>query len=520
VLSASPRIVAAVAAGAAAAIFATGCSSDEPPGAAPRSSATTLSSAESTTRLSPGPPQLARFYDQKPDWEDCGEHFECADLDVPLDYDDPSGKTITVAVNRRRAHSRSDRIGALLVNPGGPGGSGLDYARSTSHVATHAVLERYDLVGFDPRGVGQSSSVECLDDEETDAFIGADASPDTAAEEARIVELSKLFASRCAERSGDLLRHVSTVEAARDMDVLRAVLRDERLHYLGKSYGTYLGATYVELFPDHVGRVVLDGVVDPELTNEGLNRGQAIGFERALGAFVEDCVDRSSCPLSGSRESALRQVDRLLDEIDRRPLPADKGRPLTQGWAMVGLALGLYDPDYWPALRKAIDDAMDGDGDTFMTLADAYARRDDDGDYRSNAIAAQYAVNCVDRAEVSDVAVLRGRAKELETEAPVFGDYLGWGSLPCGFWAPKPAGRPGPVRAAGAAPILLVGTTRDPATPYEWAQSLAGQLESARLLTYDGDGHTAYRQGSRCVDRAVDRYLLAGTLPADRMRCG
>ncbi len=406
----------------------------------------------------------------------------------------------------------------MLVNPGGPGASGLDFARAGSGIVSESLLERYDLVGFDPRGVGDSTPVTCLSDAETDTFLAADGSPDTRAEEQRLVDLAKEFGERCAERSGDLLGHVSTVEAARDIDVLRAVLGDDRLNFLGKSYGTYLGATYAGLFPDRVGRLVLDGALDPKLTSAALNEGQAIGFEGALTAFVEDCVRRSGCPLPDGRAQALAAVERLLADIDRRPLDAEEGRPLTQGLAMLGLAFGLYDKGFWSGLRQGLDEAMEGDGSTLLVFADLYASRDRSGRYQGNSMAAQYAVNCLDRAEGSDIAALRSTADGLEKEAPIFGAYLMWSSLPCGFWPVPVTGESQAVRAEGAPPIVVVGTTRDPATPYAWAEALADQLASGRLLTFEGDGHTAYH-GNRCIDRAVDRFFLEGKAPADGTRC-
>jgi pimeloyl-ACP methyl ester carboxylesterase len=334
-----------------------------------------------------------------------------------------------------------------------------------------------------------------------------------------LVDLSKGFGKRCAERSGDLLGHVSTVEAARDLDVLRAVLGDEKLNLLGKSYGTFLGATYAELFPARVGRLVLDGALDPRLTTTALNDGQAVAFDRALTAFVDDCVRRSGCPLPGGRARALAAVQRLLDDIDRRPLDAVRGRPLTQGLAMLGLAYGLYDKRLWPGLRQGLDQALRGDGRTLMVLADLYASRDRRGRYPGNPMVALYAVNCLDRAEGNDIAALRSIVNRVEKEAPIFGAYLAWSSLPCGFWPVPATAKPHAVRAEGAAPILVVGTTRDPATPYAWAQALADELASGRLLTYVGDGHTAYSHGSRCVDQAVNRFFLDGRLPAEGTRC-
>jgi pimeloyl-ACP methyl ester carboxylesterase len=496
-----------------------GCSSDSPSDSKPSTTATPSRSTASTASPSPSGASLTRFYSQKPTWKNCGGGFACTRLDVPLDYGDPGGTTIAISVNRRLAGSTSRKLGALFVNPGGPGASGLDYARAGSGIVNKAVLQRFDLVGFDPRGVGESTPVKCLDDKETDSYFAADGSPDTAKEEQRLVDLSTLFGQRCAERSGDLLRHVSTVEAARDLDILRAVLGDEKLNMLGKSYGTYLGATYADLFPDRVGRLVLDGALDPKLTTPDLDKGQALGFEGALTAFVDDCVARAKCPLPSGRANALAAVERLLNDIDRRPLDAARGRPLTQGLAMIGLAYGLYDERFWPGLRQGLDQAMRGDGRVLLLFADFYASRERSGRYPGNSIAAQYAVNCLDRAESNKIPAVHAAADQLEKSAPIFGAYLAWSSLPCGFWPVPATGQPHAVRAEGAAPILVVGTTRDPATPYAWAVSLAKQLASGRLLTYVGDGHTAYHHGNRCIDQAVDRFFLEGKPPADGTRC-
>lgn len=499
------------------ALLVVGCSSD--PSKSSPSTTSPSRSTSSTASQSPTDSTLAGFYDQKANWTGCRDGFECARLVVPLDYADPGGTTIEISVNRRPAGSDSKRIGSLLVNPGGPGASGLDFARAGPGIVSESLLERYDLVGFDPRGVGESTPVTCLTDAETDTYLAADGSPDTPTEEQRLVDLAKQFGERCAERSGDLLGHVSTVEAVRDIDVLRAVLGDERLTFLGKSYGTDLGATYAELFPDRVGRLVLDGALDPTLTSTALNKGQALGFERALTAFVDDCLGRSRCPLPGGRARALAAVDELLDDIDRRPLDAEPGRPLTQGLAMLGVAFGLYDEGFWSGLRDGLDQAMQGDGSTLLVLADLYASRDRSGRYEGNAIAAQYAVNCLDRPEESKILVVRATADRLEGEAPVFGAYLAWSSLPCGFWPAPATSQPHAVRAEGAPTIVVVGTTRDPATPYSWAVALADQLASGRLLTFEGDGHTAYHHGNQCVDRAVDRFFLEGKPPAEGTRC-
>lgn len=512
----------AAAAAVVLAVSLGGCSagdSQEPPAgtsataspSAPKPSATTTSAGAG----------LEAFYSQKLEWRKCGGGFTCTRVTVPMDYANPNGRTIKLSVNRLPAASRKHRKGALLVNPGGPGVSGLDYARAAHSVVTRPVRQRFDIVGFDPRGVGKSAPVDCLNDKETDEFAAADGSPDTRGEEQRIATLSRQFAERCAKRTGELLAHVGTRDAARDLDVLRAVLGDKRLNLLGKSYGTYLGATYAGLFPERVGALVLDGAIDPTLSPEEIARGQAKGFEVALQAFVDDCRRRTRCPLSrSSRGAALDDVQRLLMAIDRNPISGDGERRVTEGLAIIGIAAALYDEGTWPLLRNALAEAKRGDGSTLLLLADYYLERDERGHYENNANDAIYAVNCLDRPAEGDLPDLRALAEEFTQVAPRFGAFLAWGSLPCASWPHPPQGTAQEIHAPGAAPILVIGTLRDPATPWIWAKSLAEQLESGVLLTWDGDGHTAYQRGSRCVDRIVDAYLIEGKLPRDGRRCG
>lgn len=495
-----------------------GCSSY---GARPGEDASGPAGAGSVSSAAPAPsapaPALARFYAQRLAWRDCGGGFDCAWLTVPVDYATPDTGSLQVAVVRLPA--AGDRLGSLVVNPGGPGASGVAYGRAARTVVSSAVRERYDVVGFDPRGVGASRPIDCLSDRQLDVFLAQDGTPDSPAEEAELVRQGELMGAGCLRDDPALAPHLSTLDTARDMDVLRAALGDARLSYLGKSYGTYLGALYAEQFPSRVGRLVLDGPVNPAATNLANARGQAVGFQRALESFLTDCVSRSSCPFTGSAADAQARLQRLLDATDTAPLRGDRGRPVTQALATYGVAIGLYDRGYWAYLRQALDDALRGDGRLLLTLADQYNDRGPGGRYRTNAGEAIYAINCLDRPEPFDVADFRAAAARVAAVSPVFGPFIVWSNLPCATWPAPPEGAPGPVRAAGSAPILVVGTTRDPATPYESAVALAGQLQAGRLLTYVGDGHTAYRRGSACIDRAVDAYLLAGTVPAEGTRC-
>jgi pimeloyl-ACP methyl ester carboxylesterase len=463
---------------------------------------------------------LQPFYMQVLHWKGCGSGFQCSTLTVPMDYAHPTVRSLHLALIRLPAGDQKHRIGSLVINPGGPGGSGVDYARNAKQAISSAVRKRYDIVGFDPRGVDRSDPVECLTDRETDQFIAADPTPTSPAQIAEAVALAKKLVAGCVQRSGPELEFVGTRDAARDMDVMRSALGDPQLYYLGKSYGTFLGATYADEFPTHVGRMVLDGVIDPALTSEQINEGQAQGFELATRSFLADCVKRSSCPLGRDLTTAQQRLRDLLTSLDSRPLPTkDPARPLTEGWGTLGVALPLYDKSYWPLLRAALTQALTGSGAALLTLADAYAERTSNGRYSDNSNDAIYAVNCQDRSQPGGLAGIEQDARTFPAVAPTWGAMLAWGSLPCVYWPNAPTDHPHAISAPGSGPILVVGTIRDPATPYQWAVSLSRELSDGHLLTYDGDGHTAYRQGSSCVDTVVDRYLLDRTVPPDGKRC-
>lgn len=498
---------------AAVLLSLSGCDSGGPDSSADRS------------RPSQRPPaaSLARYYEQRLDWRDCGASgFECATLTAPLDYDAPSGSDdLRLAVSRKKATGPGKRLGSLLVNPGGPGGSAIGYLQSYAGVGYPApVRARYDMVAMDPRGVARSEPVECLSDEEMDAFTRTDQTPDDTAEVDRLVTAYKKFAAGCERRTGEVLRHVSTAEAARDMDLLRAVLGDDTLTYVGASYGTFLGASYAELFPDRVGRLVLDGALDPALAAERVNRDQTAGFQTAFAAFAEDCAEQDDCPLgTGGPAAAAERLTGFFERLDREPVPTDDGdRELSESLATTGVLAAMYDEGSWAQLRGALSAAMGGDGTALLELADLYYERED-GKY-ANLMYANPAVNCLDTPPAFRTPEeVRKALPAFRKASPAFGEGMAWASLNCAYWPVPPAGTPHAVRATGAAPILVVGTTRDPATPYRWARALAHQLDSGTLLTYDGDGHTAYGRGSDCVDTAINTYLLEGTPPPDAKRC-
>jgi len=460
---------------------------------------------------------LAKFYRQDLAWAPCGRN-QCAKLTVPIDYAHPEGDTIKLAVLNVPSTKPSKRIGSLVVNPGGPGGSGVTYAAAAGF--TDPVRAAYDIVGFDPRGVAKSAPVRCLSDRELDRFLGADPTPDSKAEEQRFARAAKAFADSCKTRGGALLGHLSTVDVAKDMDVLRSALGETKLDYLGKSYGTFIGATYAGLFPAKVGRFVLDGVVGPDLTSSQVNEGQAVGFETATRAYVKSCVDQGDCPLGDSVDAGMARLRGLLAQLDARPLPLDDPyvTELTEGWASLGLAGPMYDPGQWNDLTEALREAFAGRGDALMALATSYAERTSAGTYPGNLMQVIYAVNCLDRPDTRDLGHYQSEARSLAVKAPTWGPFLAWSSVPCGYW-PVPGAAPRKVTATGSGPIVVVGTTRDPATPYKWAQGLAADLENGHLITHDGDGHTAYMRNDECVDDAVDAYLVKGAVPRPGLRC-
>ncbi|GAA1591617.1 alpha/beta hydrolase [Kribbella sancticallisti] len=465
----------------------------------------------------PVPAGLEKFYQQQPDWERCGSGQMCTTITVPLDYDQPTGKTIELRARKVPARDRTGKIGTLFINPGGPGASGQKYAAAAAFALGAPLLRKFDVIGWDPRGVGDSTPVRCLDTEQMDTFIATDGSPDDDAEITELNAVAKSMADGCEQRSGDLLAHVSTKDAARDIDVLRGIVGDSELYYLGKSYGTLLGATYAELFPKNVGRLVLDGAVDPSNTSEENNIAQAKGFDAALDAFADDCAQRA-CRLGSSKAEVLAKIDKLIDDSDANPLPGDGKRTVSQALVVLGVIFPLYLKDYWPRLEDAVLDGLSGKGARLLALADEYTNRTPRG-YSDNAGEAIYAVNCLDRPDITSIAQAKAAEPKFTAESPRFGTFLLWGSLPCANWPVKPTDKPHVIKAAGAKPIVVVGTTRDPATPYDWAVGLAGQLESGVLITRDGDGHTGYHEGNSCVDDAVEAYFLKGTAPTSDIKC-
>ncbi|GAA2841787.1 alpha/beta hydrolase family protein [Leucobacter komagatae] len=469
----------------------------------------------------PATPVGAAFGDQTPKWTDCGDGFECADVHAPLDWSEPEGETIRLRMVKHPATGGAP-LGTLFVNPGGPGASGVEYVRNALDSAVGEPLRRnFDVVGWDPRGVGASSPVSCLSAKDMDDYLFGVSDSTAKRGSAKWIEeavaSSRDYGEACLEKTGDLLGHVDTVSTVRDLDMLREIQGDEQLNYLGYSYGTHIGARYAEMFPDRVGKLVLDGVLDPTATEADVVREQTRGFELALRSYVTACLGAKECPLSGTVDEAMGQISALLDDVDATPIVASDGRTLTTSTMLTAIITPLYAESNWGYLNSLFASVAEGDADIAFALADSYYGRLD-GEYLDNSTEAFQAINCLDYPNAVDPERMREEAAELEKIAPTIGRFQGYGDVSCAGWPFKGVDERAPVKAAGADPILVVGTTGDPATPYKWAEALAEQLESGVLVRYEGEGHTAYGQNS-CVNSVVESYFVDGVVPESGVSC-
>jgi pimeloyl-ACP methyl ester carboxylesterase len=453
--------------------------------------------------------------------------YECATVKVPQDWTTagtspgtaPSGPTFDISVIRARSENQGDRIGSLLVNPGGPGGSGVDLAVYLSLGRAFGglpsdVLSRFDLVGFDPRGVSRSSPIKCISDADLDASFGYEPDPVDQADFDGLVALTRRIGQACGAKYSDTLRLYSTEQAARDMDAVRAAVGDTKMTYLGYSYGTLLGATYAQLFPGHIRAFVLDGAVDPKQDTVAGSESQAKGFERAFDNFAAWCKsNRSECPIGPDARGA---VTTALDKARSSPVRGSDGREATAGWVFYAIISSLYTEPGWQKLATAIAKLETGDPEGVFELADSYAERQPDGTY-SNMFDAFSAVGCADSDASPSLAQIRQLQSQWRAKYPLFGAPQAVGLLTCALWPgkrdPVPTGQ-----AKGAPPIVVVGTKGDPATPYEQTARLAGMLGVGVVLTWEGEGHTAYPE-TGCINNAVGNYLVNLKVPAKNLTC-
>jgi pimeloyl-ACP methyl ester carboxylesterase len=455
------------------------------------------------------------FQDQVISWASCESDFDCATVAVPLDHLNPADQIIEIALIRKAG---TENLTPLLINPGGPGASGFDYVRDGYEtLGTDQLRNNFQLVGFDPRGVGRSAPVTCTDEKVKDQVYYEESGFPLGSEDdfAFSKDVLERFAASCQETGFDVA-YFNTQQSARDMDLIRAALGVEKLDYLGFSYGTELGATYIALFPERVGMFVLDGAVDPTLSSAQGTVNQVAGFDKAFRSYLQDCLANSDCPFTGTVEQALTKVGELLVKLETSQLPTQYDRDAGLTVALYGIIAALYAEQSWPYLTQAFQEAFDGDGSTLLLLADFYNDKDPDGGYLSNISEANVAINCADeRVGPEEFASLR---EDVLTASSVFGKYFGYPELSCLGWPEGKSMIELDYSVTLTTGPLVIGTTGDPATPYQQAVSLAKLLSGATLLTFEGEGHTAYGS-SDCVNKHVEEYLLNGNLTSSELRC-
>jgi pimeloyl-ACP methyl ester carboxylesterase len=492
-----------VAAGLATSLVLAGCATAHRnlDTSAPRTAATsTTTTSSTTTTTQPGLPVTPI------DWTSCNGDRQCGTLTVPLDYARPQGATIAMAVERHLADVPADRIGSLVINPGGPGVSGIDDFTNELNALTPQLLDDFDIVTFDPRGVQRSDPVTCGETPGAAPATLPDPVPQTpAAQKATLADMRQ-FGADCEKASAAVLPYIGTVNVARDMDRLRIALGDTGLTFMGQSYGTLIGTTYAQMFPTHIRAMVLDSVIDPALTLNQITLGQAKGFEGELDGFFSWCTADSSCQWHPDGDPTAALLAQLASSTST-PVAAGNGRVAGAAELYDALLDGLYSPTVWPKLGTALAADAAGNGAPVVAMSDSY-----NADGSTNGSDAAEDIDCLDHPASKDLSAYSYLAAVFKASAPVFGPLLAWGEAACAVWPVAPTRTPAPVTAPGSPPILVIGTTNDPATPYAWAASVASQLSQGVLLTRDGSDHVAYFY-SACVRADVQTYLISGVTP-------
>ncbi|WP_374967998.1 alpha/beta hydrolase [Terrabacter sp. BE26] len=500
-----------------------------PPAARPSLPAT--SPGTTTAAPSPGstanqdhPAALNAFYTQRLTWSPCADNpqHRCTTMQVPVDYSKPGGDRFTLALRKAPATDPAKRLGSLVINPGGPGASGVEYAQYASFVFSPAVRAAYDIVGFDPRGIGASSPVRCLGNSDMDLLFSADPTPDSPAERSTLLADVDGVTKRCAARGGVRAMHMSTAEVARDMDVMRVLLGDEKLNFFGGSYGTFLGAMYADAFPKKVGRMVLDSAMSPNQTDNQEMTYDIQGFESSIDAFIGWCVARPDCALGRDRAAARQKIVDLLDAVEKKGLTTSQPglARIGEGWVGFSIFMCLYSDTSWPTLNKGLAQAFTGKGDILLSKGMSVVARSSNGTYApSTYLQAMLPVRCADwpRSKV-DASVLAEQRKA-KAAHPLWARMTGELYDNCRSWPTPGRAEKGTTLAVGADPILVIGNERDPATPIGGTKQLARDLDSGTLLISDHDGHGTYYAGNPCVDSAVDGYLLRGKVPGNGTTC-
>ncbi|MDQ1512971.1 MAG: hypothetical protein QOC59_813 [Microbacteriaceae bacterium] len=468
-------------------------------------------------------PGLRPFYGQRLVWKDCGGGFRCSSAKAPLDWSAPGeGEPVHLALVQRPASGH--RIGTLFMNPGGPGVSAVAFLKGNAKgFFDRALLDAYDIVAWDPRGVGESSAVDCYDTKQLDSllFLDPNLPEGSSALRSRVQSAYRDFGRACAERSAALLAHVDTISTVDDLDMLRAAVGARRLDYFGFSYGTSIGAEYADRYPTRVGRMALDGAVDPSIDSFQQDLANTKAFGAALQSYLATCVRSDSCPFRGlAVDDATNVIANMLVQLRESPLRAADGRLVNSSYLRTAIDAALYDKGSWKYLTRAFTEILQGTTTMTLALADSYVDRGPK-QYTDNLFEAIYAIDCLDHPVETDPAVLKREGKQLDAADPLrLADNANdLGDAACANWPVRPTGKPHRVHATGSPPILVLGTTGDPATPYAWAQSVAGQLPQGVLLTLRGEGHTAYRNHVACIDDRVDAYFVHGTVPQP-VTCG
>jgi len=445
---------------------------------------------------------------------------QCGQIAVPVDYAKPDGEVAQLALIRFPA--TGSKIGSLVINPGGPGESGIEAAAGVVETLPQQMRERFDLIGFDPRGVGSSTpAVWCNSDADNDR-LRADPQVDySPAGVEHIEKETKAFIARCIDKMGkDFLANVGTANVVKDLEAIRAAVGDDKLTYLGYSYGTRIGSAYAEAYPQNVRAMILDGAVDPNADPIEADIDQAAAFQKAFDDYAADCATDPGCPLGTDPAKSVEVYRNMVDSLVNKPAATEDPRGLGYSDAIVGTIMSLYSPNLWRHLTDGLTELADGRGDTLLVLSDMYMRRDAQGRY-TNATDARIAVNCVDQPPVTDRAKAVAEDRRLRDVAPFmsYGDFTGHAPLStCAFWPVPPTSEPHAVSAPGLPPTLVVSTTNDPATPYQAGVDLAKQLGGG-LLTFDGTQHTVVFQGNRCVDNYAAAYLIDGVMPPAGAKC-